>query len=845
MKKVSKIQWHGSEVKEGQAVPPVLAKDEVSLEGLHEGEIYVSTAEEDPAFFIRTNRDNLAKFEKITISQLRKLFINKDRDDETEHSVTFNKGLETLSAVIREFISSEIFSSGLLGSGFSIYEQDGEWIAEFDRAIFRKAIFAFEFIINRARSIAGDICVSSGNGKIKSVETRGDDYILELEGTMTFVPDDFARCQVYGNNPKYYWVKVKAVEGKAIIVPVSEFTESRPDVGDELVQLGNETNTGRQSAIYISASESGVPYVDVYNGINKRNLEGTLKTRMGGLDSIKDNSFPADRQPNGYGLYSDNCFLKGVFLLSTGEDVLTKFLVMENLFRSEMENLRNEIQEKDNYLSNSAFASNTDKWETTNDIRFFTVGGKFLFFNGNFYSNKKQVADIIKLSTRSVLRIKASGIKQANADLARKPKYNASDGEGNETPPEFFVSFRVRVLDHGVLTIGFPGQGLYHTETLEPTDEFIQKEYSGTWDGTGDFEMKFTGDAYFYSLALTDNAFEEMYTKFSTKIEQTNERIELLATATSEMGDKLQSSIEVTAKDISLVSEKTNKLDNTLTSMGIVIDGDNGNIRQFVKKDGVISSINQTSESVSIDASKINLNGAISANGNVHITTDGILKAIKGEFTDGVFSGTVTSTSGSIGGFNIEQSRLISSNRDDEMLLSSSLIRFTNSYTSLYIGADTYPSEGGGSLSTPIRISSNRNIASATYGNTGLYISIKGSQAYDDVIYAGNHALYIPNGDICGFRLKTRRVSKSQPLFDMDSIILSIATSDVTYTLPPSPQDGHIIYIRKCSGGNITVNGKILRGWGNTQDSITMQNQDLCTFIYDGFNKTWTVNYSG
>lgn len=828
MKKVSKIQWHGSEVKEGQAVPPVLAKDELSLEGLHEGEIYVSTAEEDPAFFIRTNRDNLAKFEKITISQLRKLFINKDRDDETEHSVTFNKGLETLSAVIREFISSEIFSSGLLGSGFSIYEQDGEWIAEFDRAIFRKAIFAFEFIINRARSIAGDICVSSGNGKIKSIGVRGQDYVIELEGAMTFVPDDFARCQVYGDNPKYYWVKVKAVEDKAIIVPMSEFTESLPAVGDELVQLGNETNTGRQSAIYISTSESGVPYVDVYNGINQRNLEGTLKTRMGGLDGIKDNSFPADRQPNGYGLYSDNCFLKGVFLLSTGEDILTKFLVMENMFRSEMENLRNEIQEKDNYLSNSAFASDTDRWETTNDIRFFTVGGKFLFFNGNFYSNKKQVADIIKLSTRNVLRIKASGIKQTNADLARKPKYNASDTQGNETAPEFFVSFRVRVLDHGVLTIGFPGQGLYDTETLEPTDEFIQKEYSGTWDGTGDFEMKFTGDAYFYSLALTDNAFEEMYTKFSTKIEQTNKSIELLAKATSEMGEELKSSIKVTAEDISLVSERTNKLDNTLTSMGIVIDGDNGDITQFVKKDGVISSINQTSESVSIDASKINLNGAISANGNVHITTDGILKAIKGEFTDGVFSGTVTSTSGSIGGFKISSDSLVNKglSLDDKGIL------FTGEGVIAGIGINSFNATLG--LNVPLFIENN----SGQDKSIACALSAKGAYNREE-----NIALSIISGCVSGFALKTKRLSTNYYTIQDESIIACYNTYNIELALPEKPSVGRIVFVKRMNDYSIKVSGyeiHIYTDREHTSSTLTKRGE-LQFFLYDG--QYWLCNW--
>ena len=47
----------------------------------------------------------------------------------------------------------------------------------------------------------------------------------------------------------------------------------------------------------------------------------------------------------------------------------------------------------------------------------------------------------------------------------------------------------------------------------------------------------------------------------------------------------------------------------------------------------VIESINVGGGGVTIDASRINLNGAISANGNVQITTDGKLIAVNGEFT--------------------------------------------------------------------------------------------------------------------------------------------------------------------------------------------------------------------
>lgn len=46
----------------------------------------------------------------------------------------------------------------------------------------------------------------------------------------------------------------------------------------------------------------------------------------------------------------------------------------------------------------------------------------------------------------------------------------------------------------------------------------------------------------------------------------------------------------------------------------------------------IVSQINQTAEAVSIDANKINLNGAITANGNVKINTDGSIEAKAGTF---------------------------------------------------------------------------------------------------------------------------------------------------------------------------------------------------------------------
>ena len=62
-----------------------------------------------------------------------------------------------------------------------------------------------------------------------------------------------------------------------------------------------------------------------------------------------------------------------------------------------------------------------------------------------------------------------------------------------------------------------------------------------------------------------------------------------------------------------------------------------------VEANGVISAINQSSESVTISAGKINLNGAASFNNNVTIGTNGVITAKGGTFTSATVTGTLTS----------------------------------------------------------------------------------------------------------------------------------------------------------------------------------------------------------
>lgn len=74
----------------------------------------------------------------------------------------------------------------------------------------------------------------------------------------------------------------------------------------------------------------------------------------------------------------------------------------------------------------------------------------------------------------------------------------------------------------------------------------------------------------------------------------------------------------------------------------------------------IISTINQTAESIKIQASKIQLEGLVTANNYFKILTDGSIEAVNGKF-----KGDITATSGTIGGWTIQKDSLTCVSHND------------------------------------------------------------------------------------------------------------------------------------------------------------------------------------
>lgn len=239
---------------------------------------------------------------------------------------TGNKVLNAFGKMVCEM--QEYFASDFMGHGWKIFnsgsEETPEYTLEIDNVKVRKAFIAHELIIDQVRAICGSLGISQACGKVKEVSLRTDEhgnqyYLIKLEGEAThgyggFVKNDLIRCQrvEVGSDGvtkgiKGYWVKIESANMKEgwFTVMASEFvgeiyqnddTEkvlnndvpmNLPAAGDEIVQYGNTTEPSRQNAIYLHATENGVPTIDLLNGVNSKSFSDKIVCSLGRIPNSK------------------------------------------------------------------------------------------------------------------------------------------------------------------------------------------------------------------------------------------------------------------------------------------------------------------------------------------------------------------------------------------------------------------------------------------------------------------------------------------------------------------------------------------------------------------------------
>lgn len=261
MKERSKIQWYGDVLgADGKAQPPMIAPDvEHHLEGLNRGEFYICDNADDPALFIRTNKDTIVAFRLTAdVEELAKIFLRKDQPDATQYllkllsgaefgpyaaglaggkideqgaaelltlllrgaltvgyDVLTGKGTATIGADgageleslrLRGDLKSDNFTTGALGAGYALLKKDanGDSYLEVDRMMVRKVATFVQLLIQKIRAVGGQIILSPATMSCSRVEEHDTFYRCYFENTdgaktiaQEFAAGDQARCQTF------------------------------------------------------------------------------------------------------------------------------------------------------------------------------------------------------------------------------------------------------------------------------------------------------------------------------------------------------------------------------------------------------------------------------------------------------------------------------------------------------------------------------------------------------------------------------------------------------------------------------------------------------------------------
>lgn len=209
-------------------------------------------------------------------------FLRKNIPDTAQEVITFLKGIEFGDDFVKD------------GSGAGIYKDDnGQWHIDTDYLHTRKKLTAEEVEIMKTSHIKGKVVNSAGGFVISRIEKIAGAWRCyfvqqDSEGRRVYNSmqvNDLALCETFnlvdnnGQTANHYWHR-RVVEVGTDYVDIADNTNvdyyasgsDVPQVGDEVVQLGNLTDKDRQSAIIQSAAGTGAPYFKIIKGINSFTL---------------------------------------------------------------------------------------------------------------------------------------------------------------------------------------------------------------------------------------------------------------------------------------------------------------------------------------------------------------------------------------------------------------------------------------------------------------------------------------------------------------------------------------------------------------------------------------------
>ena len=551
-------------------------------------------------------------------------------------------------------LSSKQFISGFLGGlGWGIYNtpvtnaagvQENKWTGEFDNVIVRGSLRVFEMIISQLLG-ENDNRIFTGMMEVDHYDAESGRVYLNTQDGKLYNPfrrNDIIMVQQFNGMPNssndYYVTKnyellitdagcgsLEDGDKRLDWVTFTNFTSSMEDATaeslikkkDTFVRVDNLSDSQRKGIIQLMTVGANTPYMDIIYGL-KTDPNNALKGRLGNLKGIVH---PILGELSGFGEFLNNLYAVGDFIIQrTGESVDSKLQVLENMFSIRFSQTSYELTNSDNYLENGQFLEQVRDdedtiiscWavDTTDESMFWAdaLGNPFMV-NGLLSVSGNRKVSIDKMDGRQVLRLQNCGVKQLNAHIRQPGTHkeyqqpSGSTGDNGLKKPatgstdvqdRLYISIRIFAKTAGTLTVGFEGCSSVSGKSNTLTAQNVAVPYSGdwtniplegVWNGTGNFVLRYTGDCYIAIASITDKPLSEFSKSVSTQIKQT-------------------------ATNIQLLGENINKVNGKTTQLGIELDAEKGEIRQYVdtkdkkNREDTSSLITQTSSSITSSVDK-------------------------------------------------------------------------------------------------------------------------------------------------------------------------------------------------------------------------------------------------
>lgn len=219
------------------------------------------------------------------------------------------------------------FVAGWFGNNWQI---DNEGDAEFENLMIRGSARFRELIIDQLAVLSGSQLLSVGRGKILSVNTASSGVTLDdpnNKGACAFIAEDFFWIKnIDIDNGLFSDVRgqITAVSGVDLTISfaASGSNGAIEDIGegDVIVQRGHPSSGLRQNLMYKTVSDDDAPFERTITGVDSLfafNDLDNVKLQTGNLTSLASHDIvPASP---GFGLYSDNAYLKGLIQAASGE----------------------------------------------------------------------------------------------------------------------------------------------------------------------------------------------------------------------------------------------------------------------------------------------------------------------------------------------------------------------------------------------------------------------------------------------------------------------------------------------------------------------------------------------